>query len=278
MKTTSIRPPAPGAAPSTQSVTRSRITSRIWLRVRASRLIRSQSSLIGPAACNRPATAISTVRSARTSRPCWERLRRPRRSTLGSRLISTDLIRPSRASPPEAVQALYQTVRLCGRRSRSPVSTSRIRLDLPIPHPASMARVNGVEPCEARSSALSRAAVSRAPRRSCPASPTGSSLSSASRWFCCERRDQSVAAGPPPGLNVPREGVVGGGPGQLGKGTYGEYGDAYGDAGGGEYRGDCAEGCGNDDCEDGCDGDCADGCEGGSGGGGTTTPVWQRGP
>lgn len=177
MKTTSRRRGAYGV-PSVHSWARSRIAARISLRAWELTERFFHSSFTRPATPSGPAATVATAPSARKRARCSVTRCRPRRSTRRSKRIRTDLISPSRASVPVEVQALYQTVWTSGRAPSS-VSTSRIRLLLPMPQPASTASVKGVELRDAASRAASRSAAPPAPSRSAPGSATGSSLSRA---------------------------------------------------------------------------------------------------
>ncbi len=201
MKTTRSRP-GRSSAVSDHSLTRSPMAARISLRAweLTERLFHSSSTR--PARPSGPATTVVRARTARSSARCSVTRRSPRRSTRRSKRIRTDLISPSRASAPVEVQALYQTVCTSGACASS-ASTSRIRLLLPMPQPASTARVKGVETREATSSPASWRAARPAPRRSAPGSATGSSLSSAKRPCGADRADAGEV----------KPGVAGGGSG-----------------------------------------------------------------
>lgn len=194
MKTTSIRCSESSGSLSAQSLTRAPISPRMSLRVFASRFSEFHSwSAIAPMPSG-PATSRLSTRSTPASGPGREIRCSARRSTRLSKLVRTDLMSPSRASSPEAVQALYQTVLTPGA-SRSSASTSRIRLLLPIPHPASTARVNGVDRREATSSPASCSATRPAPSRSPPVADTGSSLSNENSRHAADAEEAARTGG-----------------------------------------------------------------------------------
>ncbi len=198
MKTTSSRRGRKSSV-CDHSCTSSPIAPRISLRAweLTDRVFHSSST--SPAAPSGPAATVVTARTARSSARRSEIRCSARRSTRRSNRIRTDLISPSSASAPWEVQALYQTVCTSGACASS-ASTSRIKLLLPIPQPASTASVNGVEAREATSSPASWRAARPTPSRSAPDSATGSSLSS--------------TKGPRgEGAGVPENGETGGGKG-----------------------------------------------------------------
>ena len=199
--------------PSAHSCTRSPSAPRISLRAweLTDRLF--QSSSTSPDTPSGPAATVVRARKARSTARRSETRWSPRRSTRRSKRISTDLMRPSSASAPVEVQALYQTVctsEVSARRvsSASSASTSRIRLLLPIPQPASTASVKGVESWEAASSPASWRAARPAPSRSAAGSATGSSLSR-EKGTCGAGPGGGTAPGPAAGPGrAPGEGVV----------------------------------------------------------------------
>jgi hypothetical protein len=137
----------PGGRRSAHSRMTSTMRSRMSLRAFGSTAISFQIALAMVPSLSQPAIVVARIRSQLMSRL----LRAVRRSRLGSSASRTALMSPSSAVPCSDVHALNQTVETCGSPARLR-SNFRMSVLLPLPHPASIPSVKGVDACEDRMS------------------------------------------------------------------------------------------------------------------------------